>query len=143
MGKKIVMIFAIAVGIMLWWIIPRPLMWNIDSAAVDRIEVIGGETGAGFAITERHDIEHIVNNIKSAKCRRDGLSIAYAGGGFDLSFFNINSKRIYKLQINTSSVINKTPFFYIDKNDSLCIDYLAELEKNIVNEEGYNFQPTD
>ena len=143
--KKLLIVIIIAVGIIVWWNVPVKLMQTVNAADIDRIEVVGGETGAGFAITDGAEIAEIVTNIQSPKLKREKLSIGYGGGGFVLSFYNKNNRRIAEIGINTKDVIEKSPFFYVDSTNSLCIELLTKIEERIVNEyeDGYVFYPTN
>ena len=139
--KTIITTAVIALGIIIWWNVPVKIMRHVNPDDINRIEVIGGETGAGFVISDSADIAVIVKNIQTAKLEKDSLSIGYGGGGFSLSFYNKNGRKIEEVSINSESTIKKSPFFYTSKESRLCIKLLEELEEGIVKGDAYDCYP--
>ena len=101
-------------------------------ASVDHINVFDGNTGEGFTVDNPEDIEYIVENIQSKTMRRGGISLGHIGYKFSVVFIDENDKAIVPIFfINSDRVIGKDPFFY-RCDGGLCMDYLTELEHQIV-----------
>ena len=90
--------------------------------------VFDGNTGESFDFSDTDEIRYVVENIQSAKMKKDTLSIGYTGYSFHISFFDESGKEIESFIINSSDTIRKDPFFYRCDSD-LCYDYLKGLEE--------------
>ena len=136
MKKKIaVVVSVLLVFIMIaavYYFHPKTFGKGVDPASVDHINVFDGNTGEGFTVDNPEDIEYIVENIQSKTMRRGGISLGHIGYKFSVVFIDENDKAIVPIFfINSDRVIRKGPFFY-RCDGGLCMDYLTELEHQIV-----------
>lgn len=115
-----------------WWSIPVSFLNRVDAQDIAYIEVRDGNNGKSFVVEDADDIAYIVDNIKGRHLYRDGISLGYMGTWFTLRFYNTKQKCVEKLVINFYNTIRKDPFFYRDPDEGLCIDYLCDLEVELV-----------
>ncbi len=128
----IVIIFALIAASAIWYLLPTAFLSKVEASHIKSISVFDGNTGEGFDFSDTDEIRYVVENIQSAKMKKDTLSIGYMGYGFHISFFDENGNEIESFIINSPNTIRKDPFFYrCDGN--LCFDYLKELEEKYSN----------
>ena len=137
MKKKItiavsVLLVLIIIGLV-YYFTPKTFGKGVEPMSVDHINVFDGNTGEGFTVDSAEDIKYIVENIQSKPMRRGGLSLGRMGYKFSVVFVDENDKAIVPIFfINSDNTIRKDPFFY-HCDGGLCIDYLNNLESQIVN----------
>lgn len=130
--KKIFLLIAIYVIALIavsaiWYFTPTIFLNGVEPSDVKSISVFDGNTGKSFDINSTDKIRYIVENINNTKMKKKGLSIAYSGYSFRMSFYDEAGKEIDNFIINSADTIRKDPFFYsCDGNP--CFDYLKELE---------------
>ena len=125
-------IVAFIISSAVYYFTPKTFGKGVDPASVDHINVFDGNTGEGFTVVNPEDIKYIVENIQSKTMRKGQISIGYLGYKFSVVFVDENDKAIEPIFfINSDSTIRKDPFFY-HCGGGLCIDYLNDLEKQIV-----------
>ena len=128
----IVIIFALIAASAIWYFLPTAFLSKVEASHIKSISVFDGNTGVGFDFSDTDEIRYVVENIQSAKMKKDTLSIGYMGYSFHISFFDENGNEIESFIINSPNTIRKDPFFYrCDGN--LCFDYLKELEEKYSN----------
>ena len=128
----IVIIFALIAVSAIWYLLPTIFLSKVEASDIKSISVFDGNTGEGFDFSDTDEIRYVVENIQSAKMKKDTLSIGYMGYSFHISFFDENGNEIESFIINSPNTIRKDPFFYrCDGN--LCFDYLKELEEKYSN----------
>jgi hypothetical protein len=132
MKKKLLIVGVIILVGVAWWFSPVTVMKNVSADEVASIEVCCGKTGKEFVITDKHDIEFILDNIKSVSLRKTKISLMYAGTSFNLTFKDKDNKTIDKFIIMHATTIRKDPFFYSNDKANLCEDFLGEVEDKIV-----------
>ena len=111
-----------------YYMTPKYFGRGVEPASVDHIQVFDGNTGNGFTVDDPEDIEYIVNNVKSQKMKRDGISIGHMGYLFQVSYVDSKDKDIIPLFIiNGDNTVRKDPFFY-RCDGGLCVDYLKKIE---------------
>ncbi len=125
----LIILVVICLAGMLWWNKPITFLGNVLWKDIVRIEAFDGATGKSFTITDTKDIEYVVANIQGKSMKKEKSSLGYMGTRFRLQFVDGNGKKIDEFIINSCGTIRKDPFFYCDKSESLCIDYLNMLEK--------------
>ena len=137
MKKKIAIatsiIFTMMIASIIYYFLPKTFGKGVDPSCVDHINVFDGNTGEGFTIDNPEDIKYIVENIQSKPMRRGGVSLGHMGYKFSVVYVDENDKAIVPIFfINSDDTIRKDPFFY-RCDGGLCVDYLKELENEIVN----------
>jgi len=115
--------------ICVWWFVPSK-MSRITPQEVLRIEIFNGNNGQEIAITERSEIEHIVNNINSISFRKSKISIGYMGYSFRTTIYKSNGHVYKTFIINSEDTIRKDPFFYRDSTGSINYNYIKGLFEN-------------
>lgn len=138
MKKKIIVVVSILSVLMIiaavYYFYPKTFGKGLDPVSVDHINVFDGSTGEGFTVDNPEDIQYIVENIQSKPMRRGGVSLGHVGYKFSVVFIDENDKAIVPIFfINSDCVIKKDPFYY-HCDGGLCIDYLTELENQIISE---------
>lgn len=113
----------------IWLQSPVVFLKNVDANEISKIEVFDGNKGEQFTVTNQEEIAFIVSNIQNAKMKREKISIGRIGTRFNMQFYNLKDKKVDEFIINGEGVIRKDPFFYIDKTESLCTDYLEAIEE--------------
>ena len=137
MKKKIsilgsILFILIIIGVV-YYFTPKTFGKGMNPSSVDHINVFDGNTGEGFTIDNPDDIKYIVENIQSKQMRRDGVSLGHIGYKFSVVFIDENDKAIVPIFfINSNRTIRKDPFFY-ECDEGVCIDYLSELESQLLN----------
>ena len=136
MKKKITIVVSVLLALMIigmvYYFTPKTFGKDVSPTSVDHINVFDGATGEGFTIDNTEDIKYIVENIQSKAMRRGGISLGHKGYKFSVVFVDGNDKAVAPIFfINSDSVIRKDPFFY-HCDGGLCVEYLTELEHQIV-----------
>lgn len=113
-----------------WWIVPTKMI-RITPQEVLKIEIFNGNSGQEIVITDRSEIEHIINNINPISFRKDKISIGYMGYSFRTTIYKSNGKIYKTFIINSEDTIRKDPFFYSDSTGSIDYNFIKDLfEKN-------------
>ena len=122
---------AIALGVVIfgvWYFIPKTFLKGVEPEEVAKISVFNGSSGDRMEIVDPEEIKYIVNNIQNTKMKRDKLCVGYMGFSFSMRFLDKDGNIIDDFTINSSDTIRGRKFFYTCEDDSLCYDYLSELE---------------
>lgn len=128
----VVLIFAVViVSGLVWWNSP---VHFLDGEEVEYIKVFNGHNGKCYVIEDKEEVTYIVNNIANTELRKKKISLGYLGFGFRLTFFNDTGKEIDEFIINGVHNIRRDPFFYESKVDTLCFEYLQNIDNKIVSE---------
>jgi len=80
---------------------------SIDPSKVSEITVFDGNTGYNVEITDRTDINHIINNLNEVTFQK--------------------GKSIKELIINSNDTIKYKGFFYTSVSNSIDYDYIKQL----------------
>lgn len=112
----------------LWWDIPVSFLNGVEAQKIAYIEVRDGSNGKTFQIREAEDIAFIVDNIQGRHLYKSAISLGYVGTWFNLIFYDDSGRCVEQLTLNFYNTLRKDPFFYQDRDEGLCIDYLCELE---------------
>lgn len=82
MKKKIVILLSAVVilllGMIVWFNIPVDLM-DLDYEEVIEIVVFNGNSGNTTHITDKEQIQHIIENMNTVEVKRSKLSLGYRG----------------------------------------------------------------
>ena len=120
-------ITTIIIPILLSLFIPKSFGKNIRIEDINHIYVFDGNNGKEFTISNRDDIEYIVNNIKNNKVKINSLSLGYMGYGLKIKYMDSKGKTLLSFILNSKDTIRKDPFFY-KCNGELCFEYIKKLE---------------
>jgi len=113
----------------IWWLVPSKMI-KINPEEVMKIEIFNGNNGKEIVITERSEIEHIINNIKSISFRKGRISIGYMGYSFRTTIYKSNGSVYKTFIINSEDTIRKDPFFYRDSTRSIDYNFIKDLFEN-------------
>lgn len=125
-------VFVLTVILAVWYFTPTVFLSGVKPSDVKSISVFDGNTGKAFDISGTDEIRCIVENIQSAKMKKEKISIGYSGFCFRISFYGEAGQEIESFIINSDNTIRRDPFFY-RCNGGLCFDYLEELEDKYAN----------
>lgn len=82
MKKKIIILLSVVIilliGIVVWFNIPLDLM-DLDPNEVMEIVVFNGNSGNATHITDKEQIQHIVENLNGVEVKRSKPSLEYTG----------------------------------------------------------------
>lgn len=106
----------------------NPVKFAEQPEKIAAVNVFNGNTGRRYTINNYEMIHYIAENLNNAAFEPKGLSVGYIGTAFNLEFVGADGKIIDKVIVNSGNTLRKDPFFYTDKNSSLCFDYLFEYE---------------
>ena len=118
MKKKIFILLSAVIifliGIAVWYSVPIDLM-NLDYNEVKEIAVFNGNSGNTTHITDKGQIQYIVDNLNDVEVKRSKLSIGYIGYSFKLAIYLSDGSEAdgwNNFIINSGDTIRKDPFFY-------------------------------
>jgi hypothetical protein len=112
-----------------WWLVPSKMV-RINPEDVLKIKIFNGNNGKEIVITERSEIDHIINNIKSISFRKGKISIGYMGYSFRTTIYKSNGSVYKTFIINSEDTIRKDPFFYRDSTGSIDYNFIKDLFEN-------------
>ena len=96
MKKKIIILLSVVIillmGIVVWFNIPLDLM-DLDPNEVMEIVVFNGNSGNATHITDKEQIQHIVENLNGVEVKRSKPSLGYMGYSFKLLFICLMATR--------------------------------------------------
>lgn len=132
--QKIVIVLSVIViflaGIAVWYNAPIDLM-NLEYNEVMEIVVFNGNSGNVTHITDKEQIQHIVENLNTIEIRRSELSVGYSGYSFKVTICLSDENEIGNWKnfiINSDDTIRKDLFFYSVTKGKIDYSYI----KNIV-----------
>ena len=109
MKKKIIILLSVVIillmGIVVWFNIPLDLM-DLDPNEVMEIVVFNGNSGNATHITDKEQIQHIVENLNGVELKRSKPSLGY------------------NFIINSDDTIRKDPFFYSVTKGNIDYSYI-------------------
>ena len=90
MKKKIIILLSVVIilliGIVVWFNIPLDLM-DLDPNEVMEIVVFNGNSGNATHITDKEQIQHIVENLNGVEVKRSKPSLEYTGYSFKVTIY--------------------------------------------------------
>ena len=107
-----------------WFYAPVTFLKDVPPERVAGIRVFDGNTGEELEITGGEEIRHIVENLRSVRLRRSGISLLHAGYRFRMTFLDAEGGVLEELTVNSETTIRRDPFFYTSEAGGLCYDYL-------------------
>lgn len=131
--KKIsymIVIFVLALTLcLIWWILPTKLI-RINPQNVSKIVIFNGNNGNEIEITDRSEVEHIINNLKSISVKKEKISVGYMGYSYRTTIYQSNDRAYKSFIINSEDTIRKDPFFYKDRSRSIDYNFIKTLFNN-------------
>ena len=97
-------------GLFVWYTLPVDLM-DLDHKEVLEIVVFNGSSGNATHITDKEQIQHIIDDLNDVEIKRTRPSMGYSGYGYKLSDGN-EAGDWNNFIINSEDTIRKDPFFY-------------------------------
>lgn len=133
MKRKLTILLTIAVIILagagVWYNIPIDLM-NLEHDEVMEIVVFNGNTGNATHITDKKQIEHIIENLNDIELKRSKPSVGYFGYSFKMTIYLSDGNEAdgwNNFIINSDDTIRKDPFFYKVVSEKIDYDYIADI----------------
>ncbi len=133
MKKKVIVCLSVIVVLVLlgivWYHTPIRLR-TVDSESVGRIYIFDGRTGKSADITEREEIDRIVNELKAVTVKRAGVSVGYMGYALRITIYDNSGKKVHgwgEFVLNGAENIRKDPFFYNVVDGGIDFSYLESL----------------
>lgn len=130
MKKKIIILLSVVIillmGIVVWFNIPLDLM-DLDPNEVMEIVVFNGNSGNATHITDKEQIQHIVENLNGVEVKRSKLSLGYMGYSFKVTIYLSDGNESgdwNNFIINSDDTIRKDPFFYSVTKGNIDYSYI-------------------
>lgn len=130
---KIVQLLSVAVillvGIAVWYHIPIDLM-NLNYNEVIEIVVFNGNSGNTTHITDREQIQHIIENLNAVEVTRSKPSVGYSGFSFQFTIYLSDGNEAgdwNNFIINSDVRIRKDPFFYTVSKGNIDYNYIENI----------------
>ena len=130
MKKKIIISLSVVIillmGIVVWFNIPLDLM-DLDPNEVMEIVVFNGNSGNATHITDKEQIQHIVENLNGVEVKRSKLSLGYMGYNFKVTIYLYDGNEAgdwNNFIINSDDTIRKDPFFYSVTKGNIDYSYI-------------------
>ena len=106
MKKKIIILLSVVIillmGIVVWFNIPLDLM-DLDPNEVMEIVVFNGNSGNATHITDKEQIQHIVENLNGVEVKRSKPSLGYMGYSLDRKSTRLNSSHNLRSRMPSSA----------------------------------------
>lgn len=132
--KKRVAIFAsiavILLGILIIWYNTSIDLMDLDPNYVMEIVVFNGNTGNDTHITDKSQIENIIDDLNSVEIKRGKLSVGYSGYSFKITIYLSNGNMASgwnNFIINSSNSLRKDPFFYTVVDGDIDYNYIDSI----------------
>lgn len=133
MNKKVKIVIAVlavlAAGVLLWYNMPIKLL-DLEPEKVMEITVFNGNTGNMTHITDKEEIENMINDLNDVKLRRDKLSTGYTGFSFKITIYLTDGNEAdgwNNFIINSEDTIRKDPFFYRVTEGNIDYEYIESI----------------
>ena len=133
MKKKIVILLSAVViflvGTAVWYNVSIDLM-NLDHNEVKEIVVFNGNSGNTTHITDKEQIQYIIDNLNDVEIKRSKPSVGYAGYSFKLTIYLSDGNEAddwNNFIINSDDMIRKDPFFYSVINGKIDYGYIEKI----------------
>ena len=116
-------------GIVVWFNIPLDLM-DLDPNEVMEIVVFNGNSGNATHITDKEQIQHIVENLNGVEVKRSKPSLGYMGYSFKVTIYLSDGNEAgdwNNFIINSDDTIRKDPFFYSVTKGNIDYSYIESI----------------
>ncbi len=133
MKKKIIILLSVVaiflVGFSIWYNVPIDLM-SLEHNEVLEIVVFNGNTGNTTHITDKEQIQHIIENLNDVELKRSKPSVGYSGFSFKTTIYLLDGNEAddwNNFIINSDDTIRKDPFFYTVNKGKIDYDYIKSI----------------
>ena len=133
MKKKIIILLSVVaiflVGFSVWYNAPIDLM-SLEHNEVLEIVVFNGNTGNATHITDKEEIQHIIDNLNDVELKRSKPSVGYSGYSFKMTIYLLDGNEAdgwNNFIINSDDTIRKDPFFYTVNKGKIDYDYIKSI----------------
>lgn len=133
MKKKIIILLSVVaiflVGFSVWYNAPIDLM-SLEHNEVLEIVVFNGNTGNTTHITDKEEIQHIIDNLNDVELKRSKPSVGYSGYSFKMTIYLLDGNEAdgwNNFIINSDDTIRKDPFFYTISKGKIDYDYIKSI----------------
>ena len=103
---------------------------DLDDKEVVEIVIFNGSSGKVTHITNKEQIQHIVDNLNDVAVKRSKLSVGYSGFGFELTIYRSDDREAEDWNhfiINSSDTVRKDPFFYSVAKGKIDYSYIENI----------------
>ena len=117
------------VGVIVWYNAPIDLM-NLEHNKVLEIAVFNGNTGNTTHITDKEQIQHVIENLNDVELKRGKPSVGYSGYSFKTTIYLLDGNEADNWNnfiINSDDTIRKDPFFYTVIEGKIDYDYIKSI----------------
>ena len=117
------------VGITFWYNAPIDLI-NLNHNDVMEIVVFNGNSGNTTHITDKEQVQHIVENLNDIEIKRAKPSVGYMGYRFKMTIYLSNGNEAddwNNFIINSVDTIRKDPFFYSVTKGKIDYSYIESI----------------
>ena len=117
------------VGITFWYNAPIDLI-NLNHNDVMEIVVFNGNSGNTTHITDKEQVQHIVENLNDIEIKRAKPFVGYCGYSFKLTFYLSDGNEAddwNSFIINSDDTIRKDPFFYSVTKGKIDYNYIKNI----------------
>lgn len=112
-----------------WYTLPVDLM-DLDYKEVLKLVVFNGSSGNATHITDKEQIQHIIDDLNDVKIKRTRPSVGYSGYGYKLSVYLSDGNEAgdwNNFIINSEDTIRKDPFFYSVIKGNIDYNYIKNI----------------
>lgn len=130
--KMIILLSAVVIlllGMIVWFNIPIDLM-DLDYEEVIEIVVFNGNSGNTTHITDKEQIQHIIENMNTVEVKRSKLLLGYMGYSFKVTIYLSDGEAAgvwNDFIINSDSLLRKDPFFYSVISGNIDYNYIESI----------------
>ena len=121
-------ILAVATGV--WWLIPTKMITN-NAEQISYIKVGNGSTGKQFTITDKDDINSIIQMLQTTTIKKTEFNGARSGFIYTIGLYSNDGTLYKKLTLISESSIVIGSFLYHVQGDAIDLTLLKQLEENL------------
>lgn len=117
------------VGITFWYNAPIDLI-NLNHNDVMEIVVFNGNSGNTTHITDKEQVQHIIENLNDVEIKKAKPSVGYLGYSFKLTVYLSDGNEAddwNNFIINSDYTIRKDPFFYSVTKGKIDYNYVKNI----------------
>ncbi|OCT16689.1 hypothetical protein A8709_08450 [Paenibacillus pectinilyticus] len=96
------------------------------AAEVSKIIIFNGGTGVELELTNKDDIEHIINNLRGITFQKGKSSFGYMGFSFKTTVYDKKGKPVKQLIINSEDTVRYKGYFYKAKGSLIDYTYIKK-----------------
>lgn len=133
MKKKLIILLSVVAvflaGIIAWYNAPIDLM-DLDPDEVMEIVVFNGNDGNTTHITDKEQLQHIVENLNTVEVKKSKPALGYCGYSFQITIYLSDGNEAddwNNFIINSDDTIRKDPFFYSVIKGNIDYDYIENV----------------